>query len=66
VTGTNGEALTFGWGLFLFSHLGQVPSTNPLPGSTKPQQATKPSKIRDVEFGLHDADHHNHGASFIR
>jgi hypothetical protein len=31
VAGTNGEAPDFGRGLFLFSRLGQVPSTNPLP-----------------------------------
>jgi len=27
----------------------------PFHASTKPRQAIKPSKIRDVEFGLHDA-----------
>ena len=41
----------------------------PIGGSTKPRHTTKPSRIRDAEFGLHDArhpaDHHNHGASFI-
>ncbi len=38
----------------------------PRRGSIEPRTKVKLSKIRDVEFGLHDADHHNHGASFIR